>query len=893
MRWFKSLFSRRHRYDELSETIREHLDEKIAHLMDHGMTREQAERTARREFGNITQIEERSREVWQWSSIENLLHDLRFSIRMLRRNPGFTAVILLSLSLGVAATTTIFSAMYGVIVAAPLYKDAHRLVVLWESNKTNGQLRTPVAPATFRDWLESARSFDGLELVAAGSPVTVTGYGLPERANIQYATPGLFSLLGIQLASGRSFTEEEGRTGGAVVISYGFWSRHFARDPSVVGQSITVNGSAQTVIGILPENFHLFDRNTDLWMPIERPAASSQDRAFRSWLIAVGRLRSGITLASAQREMDYLSDRIAKAHPDTNKNWGVLIDPIQGAQFQYWNNILDLLLGIVGLVLLISCANVANLLLGRFTTRSRELCLRASLGASRSRIARQLLTEGLFLGIAGSLLACPLTWLGIRAFRALAPVEFPLLGSVRINLPVLLFSLTISLLSGIVATVGPALVASRFKAISVLRSNTSNTLGRTPSAYRNILVITEIALSLVLLSGAGLMVNSLLRLLRIDPGFTSEHLLTMEMFLAGPKYFEFSQSGVQIYKSVEDFYSRLIQRTDAIPGVQSAALVSWLPEMGYNTGRRERAFQILGQNQADRSKEPAAAFNSVSPDYFKTLEIPLLRGRVFDLHDDANTPPVAIVNRVFMLQYFSRTDPIGKQIVVDDGLTRVFRQVVGVVADVRQNSLDEAAAPEIFVPYTQQPDVSPAHGYQNRVHMTIVLRTVAEPSMVVSSVRRIAAEMDNSQPIYGVRTMPEVVSESTSLRRLCANLLELAAGIALFLSAIGIYGVMSNAVLQRTNEIGLRMAVGATMKDILRLVFFQSGRITAAGLSIGLVLAFTFDRFLSSYLFEIKATDPWTIVVCCSVLLLVSAGAVWVPARRAACIDPVQALRGE
>jgi predicted permease len=434
-----------------------------------------------------------------------------------------------------------------------------------------------------------------MELVAPGSPVTVTGSGLPERANIQYATPGLFNLLGIQLASGRSFTEEEGRTGSTIVISYGFWSRHFARDPAAIGKPIIVNGSTQTVIGVLPENFHLFDRNTDLWMPIDRPSAGSQDRAFRSWLIAVGRLRPGITLASAQREMDYLSDRIAKAHPDTNKNWGVLLDPIQDAQFQYWNNILYLLFGIVGLVLLISCANVSNLLLGRFTTRSRELCLRASLGASRSRIARQLLTEGFFLGIMGSLLACPLTWLGVRLFRALAPVEFPLLGSVRINVPVLLFSLTISLLSGIVATIGPALAASRFRAISVLRSNTSNTVGRTHSAYGNMLVVAEIALSLVLLSGAGLMVNSLLRLLRIDPGFTSEHILTMEIFLAGPKYFEFGPSGVQIHKSVEDYYSRLIQRTGAIPGVQSVGLVSWLPEMGYNTGRRERGFQIPGQ----------------------------------------------------------------------------------------------------------------------------------------------------------------------------------------------------------------------------------------------------------------------------------------------------------
>jgi putative ABC transport system permease protein len=823
--------------------------------------------------------------------MENLLKDLRYSLRMADRKPGFTAVVLFSLAVGIAANTTIFSVIYGVLLAPPLYRDVERLAVLWESNKAKGITRSPVAPRTFRDWSETSHSFERLELVAPGSPVTVTGSGLPERANIQYASPGLFQLLGVRPALGRSFAEKEIGSTKPVVLSYRFWLRRYAGDSNVTGQHVTVNGSACTIIGVLPKDFHLFDRDTDLWMPIDRPGAETQERSFRSWLIAVGRLRSGVTLVSAQAEMNVLAQSIAAAHPETNKDWGVSIEPIQEAQFGYWKPILYLLFGIVTFVLMVSCANVASLLLSRLASRNQELYVRASLGATRGRIVLQLLTEGLSLGALGGILGWILAYWGVDLFCAVAPAEFPLLQSIRINLPVLLFCLGTSVLSGVALSIGPALLASRADLHEALKTVTRSTVGVGYQGFRNALVVAEMALSLVLLFGAGLMMNSSLRLVRVDPGFRAERVVTMQMFLSGPNYFEFGPEGVRIHEEVGDFYSRLLERTSALPGVESAGLVSWLPEMGYNTGRRERAFSIIGRREDYGSDRQTAAFNMVSADYFKTLQVALLEGRDFDASDDERSPWVAIVNKAFAERYWPGEDPIGKRLLTEEGTEQRPQQIVGVVGNVRQESLDKEGQPEIFASFLQQPSVTSGHGYQNRVHMTIVVRVTAEPASTVGAIRTIAAEMDNTQPIYGIRTMPEVLAESTSLRRLYARVLELMAAIALFLSAIGIYSVISHLVAQRTGEIGLRIAVGATTSDILRLVFKQGGKLIVAGLGVGLALSLTLNRFLTSYLYGIGAADPWTLAAACSVLIAVASAAMWTPARRATRVDPMVALR--
>jgi putative ABC transport system permease protein len=826
-------------------------------------------------------------------SMENLLKDLRYSLRMAARKPGFTGLVVFSLALGIAANTTIFSVIYGVLLAPPLYRNAERLVVLWESNKAKGITRSPVAPATFRDWSETSRSFQRMELVAPGSPVTVTGAGWPERANIQYASAGLFALLGIRPALGRSFAEKEISSTNPIVLSHGFWLRRFGGDTNVIGQPVTVNGSAYTIIGVLPKDFHLFDRDTDLWMPIDRPGPETQERSFRSWLMAVGRLRSGVTLLSAQAEMNVLAQRIAEAHPETNKDWSVSIEPIQQAQFGYWKPILYLLFGIVTCVLLISCANVASLLLSRLASRNQEFYVRASLGGTRARIVKQLLAEGLALGALGGILGWILAYWGVDLFRAVAPAEFPLLQSIRINLPVLLFCLGTSVLSGVALSISPALLASRVDLQEALKTVDRSTLGMGNRGFRNALVVAEIALSLALLFGAGLMITSSLRLVRVDPGFRAERVVTMQMFLSGPNYFKFGSDGVRIHDEVGVFYSRLLERTSALPGVESAGLVSWLPEMGYNTGRRERAFSIIGRHQDSGSDRPTTAFNMVSTHYFKTLQVPLRKGRDFDSSDDGKSPWVAIVNEAFAERYWPGEDPIGKRLRTEGGSEERPRQIIGVVANVRQESLEKESEPEIFTSFLQQPSVTSGHGYQNRVHMTIVVRAIAEPAATVGAIRKIAAEMDDTQPIYGIRPMPEVLAESTSLRRLYASLLELMAGIALFLSAIGIYSVVSHLVAQRTSEIGLRIAVGATTSDILHLVFTQGGKLIIAGLGVGLALSLTLSRFLTSYLYGIGAADPRTLAAACSVLMVVASAAIWTPARRATRVDPMVALRHE
>ena len=892
-RGLRSLFRKEQVDKEFNEEFGAYLEMAAEEKMKDGMTRKEALREIRLERGSLEVSKEIVRAGGWESFVETCWQDLHFGLRMLRKSPGFTAVALLSIALAMAANGTVFSVVYGVLLAPALYKDTERLVVLWESNNVKGVPRTAVAPATFRDWREGAHSFQGLEIVAPGSPVTVTGSGLPERANIQYATPSLFALLGIRPTIGRFFFENEVKAENPVLLSYGFWQRRFSADPNTIGQRITVDGEPHTVIGVLPRDFHLFDQDTDLWMPIERPGPDSQERNFRSWLIAIGKLRPGQTVLSAQAELNFLAHRIAEAHPDTNKDWGVTVEPIQDAQFGYWKPTLYLLFGIVGFVLLISCANVGGLLLGRLTARRRELCVRASLGAARSRIVVQLLTEGLFLGAAGGVLGWILAFWGLDVFRAVAPAGFPLLQSIRIDLPVLIFCLSLALLSSAVFSLMPIIFASRIDLNKTLKDSSRTSLGPAHRRFRSVLVVCEVALSLVLLFGAGLMINSLSRILRIDPGFRSERVLTMQLFLAGPRYFEFRPEGVRIQSEVGRFYTRLLERASVLPGVQFAGVVSWLPEMGYNTGRRERSFATVGERKEESTNDLVAAFNAVSTDYFQTLQIPVLKGRYFETHDDERAPWVAIVNEAFAQRYWPGENPIGKKLRLLGDSTEQPRQIVGVVANIHQDALEKRPDPEIFVSFLQQPTITSAHGYQNRVHMTVVLRAIGVPATTVDAVRKIAAEMDPTQPVFAARTMSEILLESTSLRRLYARLLGLMAGIALFLSVVGIYAIVSHSVVQRRNEIGLRIAVGADWTDIVRLVFSDGGKLTIAGLAIGLTLALTLNRFLSSYLFGISASDPATLIACCVLLVMVSGSAIWIPAWRATRVDPMVALRYE
>jgi putative ABC transport system permease protein len=812
--------------------------------------------------------------------------DIRFAFRLLWNAPGLATLAVVSLGIAIAANTTIFSVVYTVLLAPPVFRDTNRLVVVWESNKAKGIARTPVAPVTFRDWKKNGSAFEGLELVAPGSPVTITGAGLPERANIQYATAGLFKLLGVEPALGRFFAATEETSANApVLIGYGLWQRRYGGSRSAVNQKIVVNQQVHSIAGVLPRDFHLFDMDTDIWIPIGFPDTRSQDRSFRVWLIAIGKVKTGESLASAQAQMDVLAGRIARAHPDSNKDWGVRIQPIQDAQFGEWKDILYPLWGMVVLVLLIACANVANLFLSRLPARAREISVRAALGATRRRLVLQLVNEGIVVGFLGGALGLLLTGWGIRLFTVLAPDRFPLLHSIHVDAVVLLFCVAMSVASGALLAILPAFIGTGMDWNTALKRTP---LGRERVWFRSAFAIVQIALTLVLLLGAGLMIRSFLRVLSVDPGFRSDRIVTMQAFLSGPRYLLPQPDGVHIHDEVGRFYSRLLEQTNVLPGVLSTGLVSWLPEMGYNTGRRERGFRIAGESQAY-----VADFNTVGGDYFKTLGIPLVAGRAFTADDSLTAPWVAIVNRAFAARYWPAENPIGRQIVTDEQPGGHSREVVGVVADVRQDVLERKPEPELFAPYWQQPRTAFGHGYQNRVHLNIVVRAGGDADSTVAAIRKIAAEIDSSQPLYAVQSMSSVLAESTALRRLHTTLMEIFAGVALFLAAVGIYGVTSGSVIERTAEIGLRMAVGADRSDVYRLFFIQGAKLIFSGLIIGLLLGVAFNRTLSSFLFNTPVYDLATILAVCGLLVGVCIAAICLPARRAVHVDPISALRCE
>lgn len=825
--------------------------------------------------------------------MRTVLHDFGFACRLLKASPGIAVLAVISLALAIAATTTIFSVIYTVLLAPPIFRDSSRLVIIWESNPPNGISKTPVAAATFRDWRESSRTLEDLQLVAPGSPVTVTGSGFPERANLQYATPGLYHLLGVRPAIGRFFSESEMNSGAPVLLSYGLWLRRYAQDPSIVGRKIIVNGEVHTVSGVLPKDFHLFDMETDIWMPIALPDARSQDRSGRSWLIAVGRLRPRETIASTQAEIDVISRRIARANPVSNKDWTAKVEPIQEAQFGSWKVVLYPLWGAVTCVLLIACINVANLFLGRLAARSREISVRASLGATRRRLVIQLLNEGLVIGLAGGVFGLLLTSWGIHLFEELAPDYFPLLGSIRVNIAALLFCLGTAFISGILLAIVPAFVGTDVDLNTALKRAAQPTLGRQHGPFRNGFAMVQIALSVTLLMGAGLMIRSLLGVLSVDPGFRKQGVITMQVFLSGPQYFLWQPNGVRIHNDVANFYTRLLNGVESLPTVRSAGVVSWLPEMGYNTGRRERTFRIAGQSNGGTGGQRVADFNAISADYFQTLRIPMWEGRSFERTDTEGAPWVAIVNRTFVKRYCQGRSAVGKQIAITDGFDERLREIVGVVGDVHQDSLEKVPDPEIFIPYRQQPRIASGHGYQNRVHMNLVASVTGAPDATISAIRKIAAQLDGNQPVYGVRTMSTVLAQATALRRLHATLMEIFAGFALFLSAIGLYGVISQIVSERTAEIGLRMAIGATATNIHRLFFAHGLRLVVLGMMSGLGLGLLLSGLIRSFLFETSAYDVRTLAAVCGLLLSVSFVAVWSPARRAMRIDPVTALRNE
>ncbi len=805
--------------------------------------------------------------------MDTLWKDLRFGARTLWKSPGFTLVAVLTLALGIAANTTIFSLVNSVMLRPLPYAEPERLVMLAVGGKET-------SAADFFDWRAQSASFEQMAAMAYWS-ANLGGVETPERVQGFLVTPEFFTLLGVQPFAGRAFLPAEAEAGqdGVAIISHGLWRRAFGSDPNLVGKNVPINGRPRTVVGIMPAGFQFY-READAWAPLAfAPADLAAVSARRArYLLAPARLKPGVTLEQAQAELNAVTRRLEEQYPQTNTGRHYRVAPLHEEVVGSIRTPLLVLLGAVGFVLLIACANVANLLLARAAARQREFSVRVALGAGRGRIVRQLLTESVLLALAGGAAGLVLTFWGGDLLMAAIPRHFisglPAMQAVEIDKAVLGFTLGVSLLTGVVFGLAPALQFSNPDLNRVLKEGGRGAGGGSQSQrLRGLLVIAEVALSLMLLVGAGLLIRSFVGLMGVTPGFDPDRLLTMQITLPQLRYPEPEKAAA--------FYEDVIRRVESLPGVAGAAATTNLPLGGSDQTTR---FTVEGRPAPPRGQEPEVSFRDITPGYFQTMGIPLLRGRAFDERDRTGAPLVAVISETLARQQFGSVEgALGQRLSRPVGADTQTVEVVGVVADVRHTGLKAEPKSELYLSELQDS----ARG------MTLVVRAEGDPAALASAVRGKIQEVDKDQPVFDVRTMREVIATSVNLNRFSMLLLSLFALVALLLAAVGLYGVMSYAVAQRTSEIGIRIALGAQGRDIFRLVVGQSMALALAGMALGVGGSFAVTRVLTSLLYGVSATDPLVFAGVALLLALVALVACYVPARRAMKVDPMVALRYE
>ena len=808
--------------------------------------------------------------------MEKLLQDLRYSIRMLVKNPGYTAVALLTLALGIGANSAIFSVVNGVLLRPLSFNDPDSLALIRATNREKGIATHHVSHLDALDWKAQSQSFDDIALMAYWT-FNLTEVEEPEHIQGALATPNLFQMLGKQPMLGRAFMSEEAQPGkdNVVILGYGLWQRRFGADKNVIGQKLTLNGVVSTVIGVAGADFGYPYNDVDIWAPF----VGEQEQRGSRWLLALGRLKAGVTPKQAQADLDTIASRLELAYPDTNAGWGVNLISLHEQITRDIRPALLVLLGAVGLVLLIACANVATLTLARATSRRKEIAVRTAMGATRQRIIRQLLTESIILSLLGGMLGILASFWVIDSLVALAPDNIPRLSEVSVDWLVLGFTLAVSLLTGALCGLAPALLSSSIDVHSTLKEESGAVGGVSRHRLRGLLVVSEVSLSLVLLVGAGLLIQSFLRVQRIDAGFNPENLLTMQLMLTGPGY------GASARR--QTFVDETLSRIEALPGVKSASAISTLP-IGGTSGRVNLSFVAEGR-QVREGQDPNAYYRSVSPGYFQTMGIALAAGRHFTDHDNETAPRVAIINQRMAHRIWPDQDPIGKRVRWSDGPWSggepQWMTIVGVVADVKQYGLETEEELAIYVPYAQK---TTAWRW-----LSLVVRTNAEPTSLARAVTGEIHLVDRNLPVYLVQPMEQIVSESLGARRFNTLLLGILAAIALTLAALGIYSVISYSVSQRTREIGIRTALGAQKGDILRLVLRQGLGLTLVGVAGGLIVSVALTRLLSSLLYGVSATDALTFTSVAVMLMIVALLACYIPARRATKVDPMVALRNQ
>jgi putative ABC transport system permease protein len=806
--------------------------------------------------------------VWQ---------DLRYGFRMLLRKPSFTIIAVVTLAFGIGANTAIFTVVNAALLRPLPFNEPERLVHLWETKQQTAFGEREASYPDYLDWKASTKVFDGMAGYSHRSFI-LTGRETPDRFEGAAVTDGFFQVLGVAPVVGRGFQSGEDQPGGAkiVILSHGLWQRRFGGDPSIVGQSLVLNGNSYTVVGVLPETFQFaLAGSAELWIPLTA-SPEQMSRRFWHWLNVIGRLKPGVTREQAEAEMGVVARNIAQAYPDSHTGTSIILVPLHEQITGSVRPILLVLLGAVGFVLLIACANVANLLLARSAARRKEIAIRTAMGASRWRIVRQLLTESVLLSLVGGVAGLLLAQWGVELLVAAIPQSqlssMPYLQGLGLDSRVLMFAILVSLLTGIVFGIAPAFQSSKLNLQESLKEG-----GRTSSAHvrhglRNLLVVSEIALALVLLVGAGLMLKSLFRLLAVDPGFNTDHLLTMRVSLPAVKYPEDNQ--------LVNFHQQLLSRIESLPGVKGVGTVSVLPLQGGDTTR----LVAEGRPAPPPGEELESNFREVSTGYFRTMGIPFVRGRAFTESDKQDAPAVVIINQTMANRLFPGQDALGQRLAFANGQATSL-EIIGVVGDEKVTGLDAAVTPVLYVSYLQDP---------NRT-LNLLVRTTSEPETVARAVRGEVQALDPDLVVFGVSTMEQLINNapSTFLRRYPAFLIGVFACVALLLAMVGIYGVISYSVTQRTHEIGVRMALGAQRWDIFKMILGQGLLLTLAGVGCGLIAALILTRFLSSLLFGVTASDPLTYVAVSLPLIFIALLASYIPARKATKVDPMVALRYE
>jgi putative ABC transport system permease protein len=866
---------------DLDDEISFHLETRIDELREAGLEPPAARRRALREFGDVERYRSECRRIDDrdtrtrtrtefWST---LLQDVRFGFRTLAKDPSITASALLAIALGIGCTTAIYTAVDSLLLRPLPYDHPEQITMVWEARIDRPlQNENVVSPANFTDWQKQSASFSAMSLFTPAL-VNLTGVGNPEQIPSQFVDRNFFPVLRTKPLAGRLIDAGDDRPNGPCVadISYRLWQTHFAGDPQVLGRSIRVNDKPCTVIGILPPAFFFFKRETQIWQPLGLDSESATVRRGR-YLLSLGRLRDGISLRQAETEMKTIARRLEGAFPEFDKNWTVHLIPLREQLTQRIRLALLVLSAAVGFLLLIACANVANLLLARSSVRSREVAVRASLGASRRRLVRQLLTESVLLSLLGGLAGVVLAYFGVRALVAVAPSALGGPSSVSMDYRVLLFSLLLMVVTGVAFGLAPALSGSSGDLAASLKSG-----GRTTTAHgkslRYLFTCVQVGLTVVLLAGAGLLLRSLFRIEAVDPGLDATRLLTFQVSLPLSKY-DTSDKRVNFYRALQG-------RIRNQPDVEAVSAINFLPFNGMASGTNVR---FAGRAPAKPGEEKGTVVRTISPGYFQTVRIPLLAGRDFTEADNQPTAPVRfVVNQSFARTFYPNENPLEQKIWVYMQDENPFAPIIGVVGDVKEGALTNEAEPTVYY----------VHGVFSYNFMNIMIRTKGDPMAALPAARRALASLDPDLPAAEPRTMEQVIARTSARQRFSAILLAVFASVALILAVIGTYGVLAYTVAERTPEIGVRLAVGAQVAVIFRMVVFEGMRVVLAGVAGGVLAALALTRLIRSMLFGTEPWDPATFAAIIAILLAAALLAILIPARQATSIDPVRALKYE